>query len=243
MLAKTQGIVLKNTRYSDNSVISKIYTRHFGIQTYMVNGIHSPKAAIKPSLLQPLMLLDMVVYHHPSKNIQRIKEAKSQPLLHELHFDVLKSAIGMFMAELIYRTVKEEEPNEGLYNFLENAILRIDATEDSLALWPIYFAVQLSQWLGFFPNDNWSENSAYFSIEEGLYMDFPLQHQHYIEPPHSRFLYDIISCAPENISLLNIPKASRNLLLNKLMDYYAIHVTGFAGLRSLQVLSSLMKED
>jgi DNA repair protein RecO (recombination protein O) len=243
MLTKTQGIVLKNTRYSDNSVISKIYTRNFGIQTYMVNGIHSPKAAIKPSLLQPLMLLDMVVYHHPSKNIQRIKEAKSQPVLHELHFDVLKSATGMFMAELIYRTIKEEEPNEGLYSFIENSILQIDNTQGSIVLWPLYFSVHLTQWLGFFPNDNWSEENQYFSIEEGSFISFPAQHQHCIEPPHSRYLSEILAVSIDNLTALTIPKASRTLILAKMIDYYSIHVTGFAGLRSLQVLTSLMKED
>lgn len=242
MLVKTQGIVLKNTRYSDSSVISKIYTRQLGIQTYMINGVYSPKAAIKPSLLQPLSLLEMVVYNNPVKNIQRIKEAKSQPPLQHLHFDVVKSAIGMYMAELIYRTVKEEEPNENLYDFLENIILRIDNSEESLALWPLYFTLHFTQWLGFFPNNNWSLDNIYFSIEEGSFMPIMQSQALFIEPPYSGYLSRILSTKIDALSDEEIPKASRLHLLDRMMDYYKVHLSDFSTLKSLSVLSSLMKD-
>lgn len=243
MLTKTSGIVLKNTKYSDSSVISKIYTRQLGIQTYIVNAIHSPKAAIKPSLLQPMMLLDMVVYHNPAKNIHRIKEVKGLPVLNNLHFDVIKSAIGMYMAELIYRSVKEEEPNENLYDFLEDCILRVDASDSGLALWPVFFALHFTQWLGFFPNNNWSAATPYFNIEEGSFVPFLQQQAHYIEPPHSEYLSQLLNASADSFSAINIPKASRNLLLSRVMDYYSTHIADFSTLRSLPVLASLLRED
>jgi DNA repair protein RecO (recombination protein O) len=208
----------------------------------MINGIYGPKAAIKPSLLQPLSMLEMVVYNNPVKNIQRIKEAKSQPPLQNLHFDVVKGAIGMFMAELIYRTVKEEEPNENLYDFLENIILTIDASDESLALWPLYFTLHFTQWLGFFPHNNWSEENTYFSIEEGSFTPHMQSQALFIESPHSEYLSRVLSTNINTLPTLDIPKASRTYLLDRMMDYYKVHLSDFSTLKSLSVLSSLMKD-
>ena len=64
MLYKTRGIALNYIRYRESSIIAKIYTEAFGIQSYIVNGVRSSKSKTnRIALFQPLTLLDMVVYH------------------------------------------------------------------------------------------------------------------------------------------------------------------------------------
>ena len=62
MIAKTRGIVLRNTNYSENSVVSKIFTEVFGVQSYLINGIRNNKGAIKTAIIQPLNILDLEVF-------------------------------------------------------------------------------------------------------------------------------------------------------------------------------------
>ncbi|MBU2047096.1 MAG: recombination protein O N-terminal domain-containing protein, partial [Bacteroidetes bacterium] len=108
MLHKTKGIVLKITDYAENSIIAKILTQKFGMQTYMINGVKKPKAKIRLNMLQPLHLLDMVVYHKPNGNMQRISDARSEPILQTIPYDILKSSLVMFINEMIYKSVKEQ---------------------------------------------------------------------------------------------------------------------------------------
>src|SRR5690606_29057900 len=94
MLHKTRGIVLKATNYSESSVVAQVFTEKFGLQSYMVNGARKPKAKIGTTLLQPLHLLDMVVYHRPNASLQRISEARQKPAFQTIPYDIGKREIG-----------------------------------------------------------------------------------------------------------------------------------------------------
>ena len=56
MLNKTSGIILYTTKYADTSLIAKIYTSDFGLQSYIINGVRSKKSKSKATLFQPLSL-------------------------------------------------------------------------------------------------------------------------------------------------------------------------------------------
>ena len=75
MIDKTKGLVLSYIKYGDSSIICKIFTDSFGLQSYIINGIRNSKFK-NIALYQPLNILNMVVYHKNSSGIQRIKEAK-----------------------------------------------------------------------------------------------------------------------------------------------------------------------
>jgi len=91
MLHKTRGIALKVTNYSESSVVAQIFTEEFGLQSFLINGARKPKAKVRASLLQPLHVLDMVVYHKDNKSLQRIAEARQSPLLQEIPYDIVKN--------------------------------------------------------------------------------------------------------------------------------------------------------
>ena len=76
MLQKTRGIALSFIKYRDTSIIAKIFTEEFGMQSYIVNGVRSKSAKTKIALFQPLTLLELVVYHNKKKEIHRISEIK-----------------------------------------------------------------------------------------------------------------------------------------------------------------------
>ena len=51
MLEKTRGIVMHTTDYSESSVVVKIFTEAFGMQSYLVNSVRKPKAKTKAGWL------------------------------------------------------------------------------------------------------------------------------------------------------------------------------------------------
>jgi DNA repair protein RecO (recombination protein O) len=152
MLVKCRGIVIKTIDYSESSVILKCFTDAHGLQSYLINGVRKNKGQIRPSQLLPLTLLELEVYHQQNKNLQRIKELKCSPPLHQLHFSMVKSSIGMFLSEVLNRSIREEhQADNALFDFIYNAIQLLDIEQQKLSNFPIYFLVQLSRYLGFYP--------------------------------------------------------------------------------------------
>ncbi|MDP5140324.1 MAG: DNA repair protein RecO, partial [Spirosomaceae bacterium] len=129
MLHKTRGIIINFIAYRETSIITKVYTEEFGIQTYIENGVRSSRGRNRMALFQPATLLDLVVYMNPKKDIQRISEIKCNNPYQTLPYDVLKSSIALFMTEILHKTLKEESENKPLFNFLNQTLIDLDESK------------------------------------------------------------------------------------------------------------------
>src|SRR6266704_3704795 len=101
MLHKTNGIVFRLTNYGETSIIVNIFTGAFGLQSYIVNGARGKSKKTIIALYQPLTLLDLVVYHRENASIMRIKDVKCIHPYQNLPHDFRKSAIALFLNEII----------------------------------------------------------------------------------------------------------------------------------------------
>nr|MBP6456975.1 DNA repair protein RecO [Chitinophagaceae bacterium] len=164
MLFKTEGIVLRTIKYGDTSIISTLLTSEFGIQTYIINGARtSKKTGLKANLFQLGTILDLVVYHHPQKNIQRIQEAKLNVVFNSIHLHPIKNALVIFFIELVQRSILEPEKNDSLFSFCKKAIIQIEKNEaHKLANFPVYITIRFAQLLGFGIQDNYSSEQKFF---------------------------------------------------------------------------------
>ena len=104
MIDKTKGLVLSYIKYGDSSIICKIFTDSFGLQSYIINGIRNSKSK-NIALYQPLNILNMVVYHKNSSGIQRIKEAKLDVIYSSVHNDMKKVSVCFFISEFLYKSL------------------------------------------------------------------------------------------------------------------------------------------
>lgn len=149
MLQKTRGIVFRFTRFRETSIIVTIFTEHFGLQSYIVNGIRSASARGRIALYQPLTLLDLVVYHKEQGNIFRIKEIKCLRHYQSVATDIKKSAIAMFLTELLNRTVKHESHAAELFRYISSSLIKLDTSETGFENFHLIFMIGLSRLLGF----------------------------------------------------------------------------------------------
>jgi len=241
MLHSTKGIVLKTFKYSESSLIAKIYTLQFGIQSYIVNGVRTTKKGKhKAALLQPLTLLDMVVYYRKNRNMQRIKEMKLSQTFQSIPFDIGKSSLALFSTELLYNTLKEEEENELLFNFISNFVHILDSTKESIANLHLYFILQLTGYLGFYPFNNYhpTENNI-FDLQEGLFVSQRPTHPHYLMNPLCGQITKLLGVSLEDVHLIKIEKSYRQELLTAFLQFYQLHIEGFKPLRSVKILQEV----
>lgn len=239
MLHKTRGIVFKTTNYSESSVVVQIFTEKFGLQSYLINGIKRPKSKIKLNSLQSLHLLEMIVYHKPSGNIQRVSELRHQPVFQQIPYDIVKSSITMFLNEVLYKSLKQHESDEVLFEFLFHAIEILDSMTQGLANFHVYFLLRLTRFLGFYP-DITNSSATYFDLKSGVYSDLHPPHSYILEPPYTALWTQVLNANFDTLHDLKISPSERRVLLEKVLDYYALHTEGFGKVKSLEVLEEVL---
>ena len=152
MISTTRSIVLNHFRYGDSSLIVHLYTESMGRQTIFVKGAFSKKSPVRAAMFQPLHLVETDLHHRTNRQMQRVSNVQVYCQLQNIPFDPVKSCIALFIAEILYKTLKEEEANPGLFDFLLHAIQTLDLSDCGTANFHLAFLVHYSRYLGFYPN-------------------------------------------------------------------------------------------
>jgi len=239
VLYKTRGIVLHHIKYSETSVIVTVYTESFGRQAYLINGVRSKKARIKANMLQPLFLLNMEVYHKSRRELQRVKEIQNDFVFSSLPYDIRKSTLALFIAEILYKTIQEQEPNRELFNYLYHSIQLLELKDDGIPNFHLYFLLHLTKYLGFFPENNYSLQNRYFDLKKGSFVQLRPLHTMGMEENESAILGTLLDFSDNQHENLKIPYNQRMSILERIIDYYALHDTGLSNLKSLSVLKEV----
>jgi DNA repair protein RecO (recombination protein O) len=240
MLRKTRGIVLHVTDYAETSLVVKIYTEDFGLQSYLINGVRKQKAKFKNNLFQPLTLVDMVAYHKEGHGLKRISEINAHPQFTSIPYDIVKSSVAIFLNEVIYRSIREEEKNQTLFDFLHNAICILDLQTVDCSAFHLNFMIQFTRYLGFFPNGNYYEDQSIFNLEEGNFQLNTPPHPHFLNNQLTKYLYHLMQCSFENYHLAEINHSQKKELLNALVTYFELHHTHGTHLKSHHILHEVM---
>lgn len=220
MLQKTRGIVLRFTKYGETSIIVTIFTEVFGLQSYIVNGVRSKSAKQKIALYQPLTLLDLVVYHRPNANLERIKEIRVLFPFQTLTADPKKSAVAMFLTELLNKTVKDESHARDLFEFLNESLIQIDGLTTGFENSHLIFMIRLSRYLGFGPQ---------FANE--------ILGGRMTDEATEKILSSLLGASfNDPLRMTNI---QRREILDLLLKFYADHLENFGEFRSLAVLREI----
>lgn len=239
MLHKTRGIVFKKVKYSDSSGIVKIYTELFGLQSFIVSGIHSKKSSTKVNLLQPLSLVELIAYHKENNKLQRIKEIKSDISYSNIFTDISKSSIVFFINEVLQKSIKEEEPNPFLFEFIHTSLQVLDIKEGSCANFHISFLMHLCKYLGIFPGGNFSKTAPYFSLKEGTFQPAEPLHPFYLKGAEAEAFSLFTTTEISNCDSIAINAPQRKKIIEALLLYYHLHLENMQDIVSYKVLEEI----
>jgi len=236
---KTEAIVLHSFKYGDTSIISRIYTKELGLQSYLVPGVRKRKTSFKYSLFQPLSIFEMVVYHKERQGLQRIKEISSVKQYNHIQSDIKKTTIAIFISEVLINCLKEEESNPLLFDFLKQSFVFLDDSKGKVADFHLLFLLQLTRHLGFYPNLRQDIDSSVFNLREGVYQQFEKNSPYFLDPQLSDFFTRLSRLEYHDLGRFAINPELRKPLLEKIISYYKIHMEGFRDIKSLAVLETV----
>ncbi|MES2701496.1 MAG: DNA repair protein RecO [Bacteroidota bacterium] len=243
MLSKTSGIVLRTIKYGETSLVTNIFTSEYGVQTYLVQGVRSEKQSKNRSaFFQPAMLLDLVVYHHEQKTMQRIREFTAAHIYTSVQEHVIKNSIAIFSAELLLRLLPENAPQKHLYDKAVAYFLKLDSLPlDAVANFPLYFIVECSRVMGYELKGSYSDATPYLNLQEGGFTDQPPPAIPFTSDEDARMLSGLLDIS--ELEMAGTIKMNGDMRL-RLMDWYIAflhqHTQHMGSIKSLTVLRAIL---
>ena len=236
-----QGIVLQSIRYGDTSLIVKVFTKSLGLRSYIVKGAFNRNSKSRAALFQNLHLINYVEAGKPNKgSLGYLKDVQLTTVYQSIPFVMNKSAILMYVSELLSKTLTEQEQNEPLYDFIARSLLWLDLVEQDYANFPLFFTLELTRHLGFYPKAN-HENGYCFDMMEGSFAhDLPV-HPYYFEAENALLLSQLLNVSIDEACHLPLRVSQRRELLDGLMVFMRLHAPVMNDFHSHEVLKAVLE--
>jgi len=236
----TQAIVLHATKYGETSVILHAYTQQVGLRAYVVKGVRAAKRnkSFTMGMFQPLTQLELVATTPKRAGLPVLKSAKISHPYTTISTEITKSSICMFLAEVLRSVLKEEEENTSLYHFLQHSLIWLD-THDKTANVHIYILIQLTKYLGFYPDVS-AISQPYFDVQNGQFCEHA-NSKECISGEEIVLLKTYLGTKFDALDTILATAEQRRALMTLLMRYYQLHVQSFRTPKSLDVLYEVFR--
>ena len=144
--------------------------------------------------------------------------AASYPL-NGLRGNLYKASISMFMAEVLFRVLRDGANEEGLYDWCIRKILLLDAMDGNFSNFHLLFLLELTSVLGFRPE--FSDLAPFVSEENAAVAE------------------NLMRLPFEEAMLVPMTGAVRSDLIESFLSYMEIHLEYPLNIRSASVLKDL----
>jgi len=236
---KGRGIVLHTLKYGDSSMIVYLLTDVGGRQSFMVQGVRSANGrGSKAGLFQPMFAVEFEGLQSAKMQMHRFREVHNGLVLQTLPFDVRKSTIALFMAEVLYRLVKESEPNEPLFEFVWHSVEALDALEAGVANFHLWFLARLSRFLGFGPGNEYVPGDR-FDIREGAFTSRRPDHPLFFSCDDAFYFNEFLYCSMDDLPGIGLNRELRVGLLQCMLTYYGYHLDAIHAVQSVRILQEV----
>lgn len=235
---KARGIILGTLKYGEKGVVVHMLTDVCGRQSYMVQGVRPTAKGSKMALLQPMFAVEFEGLTSSKMSMHRLKELVPGIVLQTTPFDVRKSTMALFMAEVLYRLVRENEPTEELFNFVWGSIAALDAIDEGIANFHLWFLANLSRPLGFSPDNSYTDG-AWLDIRDGHFTPHALMPSMALTPENARLLHDMLECDVRYLGEIGLNRTQRVEFLEAMLKYYAYHLDTIRSVESIRILKEV----
>ena len=224
-------IVLHLTKYGDSGLVVHAIDSEAGRCSYMLRGAGRSGAAkagsrssrVTVGSFHNLAVLDIVSVANPRSSMALITDYEPAIRLDSLRSDVDKNAIALFISELLYRTIVEQNYDPHLFAWLTDAIAKLDAAQD-IANFHLWFLAGLCTVMGFGPS------------REGLFDGCDMFHA-----GNLALLRQITAADFSDAMAIPLNGSRRRDFCDQMIRYISYHLGMNLNLRSLDVLHALYR--
>jgi DNA repair protein RecO (recombination protein O) len=206
----------------------------------MVKGISSKKRSTKFSYFQPLNIFNVELYRYENREISNLKELSLSFIPKNITGDIHRSSIALFISELLYSVIREEDVNRKLFDFIESSVISLDEMTSGISNFHLWFLVAFTAYTGIGPSST-SLSEFYFDMVSGQFTQFAPPHSDYLEPRAAAIFNRLLQMPAASLGEMRLLGEERADLLERILKYYRYHLPGIRQMRSLQVLKDIFR--
>ena len=233
MKKTARGIVIQRFSYSETSLIVHCFTENEGLKSFLFQGAKKKKGVV----LLPLSPIEFSYYQKDESQLAKMTDATLYQSFATIPFDPVKSTVVFFQVEILANVLHEGVIDTHLYDFLVDELTWLDE-HTTLANYPIYWMLQVSQQLGFYPLKT-EDYTPYFDLENGEFLPYVPSNFTYKSGQEVDLLGAILTLDKNHLLELSIPKHVRKQTLQLLLTYFKYHIPNFNPTNSLEVIESI----
>lgn len=237
MFVTTKGIVLHKTKFSDSSLIVKIFTEKFGTQSFIIKNAFSKKTKINHTFFSSLALLEITFDDYALHKIAFLKDVNYISHFKVIPFDPVRNSILFFYNELFYKLLFTSPEDQKMFHIIENGLAVLD---DPTVFKPdqhLHLLSQVIHCLGFSPANDYSASKPYFCLEEKRFGDLYLENKLFLSASASAYFSEILELKSPPLP----QKQVRNEVLFGMVNYLIMNNEHVYSIDSLPILIDLMK--
>ena len=240
MKEKLHGIVLNSLKWNERHKIVHIYTDTRGLMGFIVPDSATRSARMRNSMLMPLSLVEMEANIIPNKDLSTFHDLRRTHQLVNIYSDPVKSAIAMFVSELLTHCIQEQERNQAMFGYIENSVKLLEEARRGVANFHICFLYHLGVFIGIEPDMGTYSDGCWFDMREGVFTRSVPQGRRALPPDRASVLHTLSRINFGNMHLFRFNRDQRNEMLDTILTYYRLHNSTLGTLRSPAVLKQLL---
>lgn len=237
MRVSEKAIILQNLRHGDKKHILKVFSKQHGTLT-LAARVGGASSKIKSGALLALNLVELELSLKQNKEIHVLNGISCYYVNSNLSGSIIKLTIAQFINEILIKCLREQAANTHLFEFIETCIKFLNESEEDFVNLHLYFLHELTKYLGFEPQNNFSTRQPFFDCREGKFTDLSLSMPLGLTREDSILFSEFMNANKLKAPLSNM---QRQQLLEFYLAYYKLHVPGFNDLKSLNVLREVVK--
>ena len=235
MQVKIKAFILSYTVVGDHDLVLRTFTELHGKLSFYIHRYKGKKSGIKPSLLMPLMPVEIETLLKPNTDLQKLSESRSLLNGLQLYQHPYKLAQCYFMAELLQNIHFEAVDHSEFFEYMLKLIESYDQGAELDAMLPIHWLCSLLGELGLKPSTSNLDYPYLFDIKEAEFTALEPIHPHFLNAEHSFAFNKLL-----NNEELKLNLQARSQILHGLIEFLQIHTSGFKPPKSLQVYSEML---
>ena len=239
---RSRAIALATVRHKDGVAILRVFSREHGVIGCLVR--EGTKGARRARHLHaPLALLDLVGLRVMKGELYKFDRAE-RPLPQERTLlEVPRSAVAMFLAELVLKTVESEAPHPALFDALWRTAVALE-TEPSCARLHLAFLVEAVQVEGLKPDAPVTPPGGMdrFNLATAEWESGPPIGDDFLSPSEATAFLRIQGTEIAEVKNQALSSDVRNRLVLHHVHYLQLHLSSPKTLKSWEVLRTVLAD-
>lgn len=241
MIEKIEGIVTGIVRHNDNHNIVTLYTRTRGRMAFLVPLGKSKSGRMRNAVLSLMAVVSADVRISGEKELYPLRQINPERLWYGIYSNPVKSSILFFITEFCNRLIRQYPSDQHLWNYLINSLEALDRMETGkISNFHLAFLILMLPLVGIQPSPSGWEQDFRFDMISGEMVDPArlsfTRRVSLLSEEESRQVGNLLRMNFQNMACFRFTSAERNLILDRLLAYYSIHLPLGGEFKSLDVL-------